>query len=212
MVPSSGLKGKLRGPSIYGCNLIKLEPGCIAIVLRGQCSFAEKVRTMQNSGASAVIVGNNKKNQKLMHMFSADETSDIEIPSVFVTHEDYLKLLEILNRHPRVRVFITRNAFDAPFFHVFVIGFLGPGLVVGLFYFFAWVRLRYVAHIKAHQCQHALMHTPTKRFSVLEGGDQLQCMICLEDYEDQDTLRVLPCGHDFHKACLDKWVFFIDSK
>ncbi|GFS05597.1 RING finger protein 44 [Elysia marginata] len=37
-------------------------------------------------------------------------------------------------------------------------------------------------------------------------SDQLQCHICLSDYESGDLKRLLPCGHDFHKDCVDTWL------
>jgi hypothetical protein len=32
------------------------------------------------------------------------------------------------------------------------------------------------------------------------------CTVCLCEYEGGDEMRRLPCGHDFHQACIDKWM------
>lgn len=47
----------------------------------------------------------------------------------------------------------------------------------------------------------------------------IKCMICLNEYEDQDSVRTMPCCnyfkkcfsfsflvHYFHKSCLDVWL------
>ncbi|KAJ8080963.1 hypothetical protein PM082_017798 [Marasmius tenuissimus] len=33
-----------------------------------------------------------------------------------------------------------------------------------------------------------------------------RCLICLEDYHDEDDVRVLTCKHAFHMDCVDKWL------
>ncbi|KAI0513176.1 hypothetical protein F5B22DRAFT_647989 [Xylaria bambusicola] len=36
--------------------------------------------------------------------------------------------------------------------------------------------------------------------------DHLQCSICTEDFTKGEDVRVLPCDHKFHPACVDPWL------
>ena len=37
-------------------------------------------------------------------------------------------------------------------------------------------------------------------------SDQTSCVICMCDFENGQLLRVLPCNHEFHTKCVDKWL------
>ncbi|RWR89661.1 E3 ubiquitin-protein ligase RLIM isoform X2 [Cinnamomum micranthum f. kanehirae] len=39
-----------------------------------------------------------------------------------------------------------------------------------------------------------------------QNEEPAQCYICLVEYDDGDYMRILPCHHDFHQTCIDKWL------
>ncbi|WWC95673.1 hypothetical protein V866_002538 [Kwoniella sp. B9012] len=79
----------------------------IALIERGGCDFATKIRAAQDRDAHAVIVGDSvqhpgetdeegRKRESLITMFSPEDTDSIFIPSVFVSRASYLALRDLL--------------------------------------------------------------------------------------------------------------------
>lgn len=52
---------------------------------------------------------------------------------------------------------------------------------------------------------------PTFEYSVVKGlkigKGMLECAVCLNEFEDNETLRLIPkCDHVFHPECIDAWL------
>ncbi|KAH3756294.1 zinc finger protein [Pelomyxa schiedti] len=53
----------------------------------------------------------------------------------------------------------------------------------------------------------AIEGLPTKTFQAGDkGGEGEKCVICCEEFEDGEEVRVLPCLHSFHTECVAKWL------
>ncbi|XP_024136779.1 E3 ubiquitin-protein ligase RNF165 [Oryzias melastigma] len=47
---------------------------------------------------------------------------------------------------------------------------------------------------------------PTKKFQSTKTTGNTQCQICFCDYDEGEKLRMLPCFHDYHVQCIDRWL------
>jgi len=42
--------------------------------------------------------------------------------------------------------------------------------------------------------------------AIADNNEQTECIVCLSDFETGCRVRVLPCKHMFHTACIDEWL------
>ncbi|PAA56154.1 hypothetical protein BOX15_Mlig004706g1 [Macrostomum lignano] len=51
-------------------------------------------------------------------------------------------------------------------------------------------------------------HLPIRHYSCEEDDkdNNPECVICMVEYAEGDPLRCLPCGHGYHRACIDDWL------
>ncbi|KAI9704014.1 MAG: hypothetical protein M1820_005635 [Bogoriella megaspora] len=53
--------------------------------------------------------------------------------------------------------------------------------------------------------------TAADRASGVEDREGLGCSICTDDFERGQDIRVLPCNHKFHPACIDPWLLNVSG-
>lgn len=107
----------------------------ILIILRGGCTFVDKVSNVLNSDIdpSAVVIANDEPYRGLITMYSTNFNQDgsLHVPIMFITNEDYktLKLLE--KKHLTLEV---ESASLGTWFNVIISMVLSPPLLILFFY------------------------------------------------------------------------------
>lgn len=209
-LPDQGLHG-VAVQAIPGDACYKMQPPphshtnrtWIAVASRYGCTFEEKVRNAQNASYSAVIIYN-VNSDKVISMGGQD---DDLIPSVFI---GFTAAEEILRKYtfeinPDVRLILTN---DDPFdINAYLLPF---AIVVGVC-FLVMLGIVLFKCIQDHRRRrrHRLPKSALKKLPIhkFKDGDPFEtCCICLDDFEEGDKLRILPCDHGYHSKCIDPWL------
>ncbi|CAH0722970.1 unnamed protein product, partial [Brenthis ino] len=208
-----GLRGFLvTGEPEDGCTILKKPPvdpenftgKWVVLLARYNCSFEKKIRNAQAAGFDCAIVHN--VNSSELETMYANNSDGITIPSVFVSDISGIILSE---------EYVYTNGYyimvngDVPFninthlllpFAVVVVLCL---VVILIFMIVKCIKDRRRA--RRHRLPNrALRKIPTCKFS--KGDPYDTCAICLDDYQEGERLRVLPCAHAYHAACVDPWL------
>jgi E3 ubiquitin-protein ligase RNF13 len=164
-------------------------------------------------------------------MRGKDDVSDIRIPSFFVSRSTYRtlrskvarKLLGINDQflpilfEQGLEIEVTPNEYedDVPVLDIVLISALSiicPMITLITLYYlwtFAQDHIRQQRSLKKQHLDPKLLKTlPCRIHKTIESkGDPQMCAICLDDFEDQDEIRLLPkCRHEFHRLCIDPWL------
>ncbi|KAL7753813.1 hypothetical protein RI367_000745 [Sorochytrium milnesiophthora] len=183
----------------------------MALVERGDCTFIDKVRNMQVLGASAVIVGDYEPGG-LVTMFGSGDTTDVHIPSVFVVKVDFdvlqSQVLQSADRGMAVWLAPNETA-DWPVVDIILVTVVAPLLLLLVVYILCRVCTTRAPEQPTHTTPQVILASlPTKIFyhAKLRENEPTMCVICLDEFQDEDELRVLPCNHMFHLVCVDQWL------
>ncbi|XP_041356086.1 E3 ubiquitin-protein ligase RNF13-like isoform X2 [Gigantopelta aegis] len=179
----------------------------IALIARGDdCDFSTKVINVQRHYQLA-IVHNTVGDDSLVLMGGGGKGDEVTIPSVFVGYSDGMQLATEYNyTNEKVLVNVDGNTDTpnyAPYLYPFIIVVGTCFCLMVIFMIARWcrdVRSRRLSRLsKKH-----LKKIPVKKF---KKGDYYDvCAICLDEYEEGDKMRVLPCDHAYHVKCIDPWL------
>ncbi|XP_061682277.1 E3 ubiquitin-protein ligase RNF13 [Syngnathoides biaculeatus] len=212
-LPSDGLKGFLIGSRpANACEPIEPPPrdnltgAFIVLIKRFDCNFDIKVLNAQKAGYKAAIVHNVDSNNLIsMGSNDLDLMKQIEIPSVFVSEDTATSLKDdyLFDKGGRV---ILMPDFSLPL-EYYLIPFL---IIVGIclilivvFMITKFVQDRHRAR-RSRLRKDQLKKLPIHKYK--KGDIYDVCAICLDEYEEGDKLRVLPCSHAYHSKCVDPWL------
>lgn len=208
-----GLKGNIViSNPINGCTIpviSNFNSNRFFLMERGICDFDVKVRNAQNAGALGAIIFNNRPDEPLIEMYG-NYTQDIIIPSVFINNNDGNIIIDYHNRSDIVIIngINIFNLFGINF-NLFVIISFSVLMLFGI----STCTFRSTRYRNSHIVNNISKMTKKqmKKLKKIkfrnEDSDKYQtCAICLEDYKENEELRILPCEHEYHKNCIDEWL------
>lgn len=171
---------------------------------RSACYFDTKVLNAQEAGFSLALIVNYEEG--LSGMDASDSGGSVRIPAAMVT-DSCGYLLRQYARH-QDRFYLTFWLAYPLDFRAYVIPFITIVCVCFLFFTSLWIAKWYRdwrQRQKNRLTRSSLKKLQQKKFD--KATDPYECCaICLEDYEQGDKLRILPCNHAYHQVCIDPWL------
>lgn len=215
---NTGCTADWRGTN--GADLPPVGVPWIALVRRGNCNFEEKVKYAYQYGAAGVIIYNDKDDPRLDKMRINDKERNIT--AVFTTKAKGKELIDILETYGEVNMAIiegTRHFRSIGNINRTSVLFVSISFIVLMIISLVWLVFYYVQRFRYLQtkdkqsrrlcnvAKRIIAKIPTK--SIKSDDKEIDndcCAICIEPYKVTDVIRVLPCKHEFHKACIDPWL------
>lgn len=218
-VKANGICGKLYiAEPLDACSPLtnEVDPGGnytspFALIIRGGCSFEDKVKKAQKAGFKAAIIYDNENSGPLVAM--AGNSAGIKIPAVFVSKAsgETLKVYAGLDMELWILPGYENSAWSI--MAISFISLLAMSAILATCFFVRRYRTRRERPQSRVREFHGMSRRLVKAMPSLiftavteDNCTSSTCAICLEDYRVGDKLRILPCSHKFHAFCVDSWL------
>ncbi|KAK9109938.1 hypothetical protein Sjap_017998 [Stephania japonica] len=183
------------------------------LMIRGGCTFEEKIRRAQSAGFRTAIVYDNEDSDALVAM--AGTSAGIKIYAVFVSKLSGETLKKYVGRTD-VEIWIIPT-FENSAWSIMAISFISLLAISAVLATCFFIRRHRIRRERPRSARVREFHGMSSRLvkampsliftTVLEDNcTSRTCAICLEDYSVGEKLRILPCCHKFHAACVDSWL------
>uniref|UniRef100_A0A8D0HDQ2 Ring finger protein 128 n=1 Tax=Sphenodon punctatus TaxID=8508 RepID=A0A8D0HDQ2_SPHPU len=222
MTTVQGLVGIPTSDNLEACedtDFTVMRAPWIALIARGNCTFAEKIKWAARKGADAVVIYNTPESANYTILMGHSGTGDTV--AIMISSVKGREILRKIEKDFQVTMVIEVGRKHGPWmnhysiFFVSVSFFIVTAATVGYFIFYSARRLRVTRAQNRKQRQ--LKSEAKKAIGQLQlrtlkqgdketGPDGDSCAVCIEVYKPNDVVRILTCNHLFHKTCIDPWL------
>ncbi|XP_055745234.1 E3 ubiquitin-protein ligase RNF130-like isoform X2 [Salvelinus fontinalis] len=195
----------------------------VALLQRGNCTFKEKILKASAFNASAVLIYNNNSNEDTVKM-GHEGTGDTV--AVMITESYGKEILGLLERNLTVLVsVVVGQRGQAKNINRGSLVFVSISFIVLMIISSAWLIFYFIQKIRftnardrsqvghrrrlgdaAKKAIGKLTTRTVKKGDKETDPDFNHCAVCIEGYQLNDVVRILPCKHVFHKLCVDPWL------
>ncbi|XP_053754028.1 E3 ubiquitin-protein ligase ZNRF4 [Panthera pardus] len=184
--------------------------GATALIRPYDCAFDLKALRAQRAGFEAAVV-RNARSDELVRTAPGFEgpRRQIAVPSVFVGEAASRDLRLIVRRDRSAHVLRLPDypPCPSPDRHPVPAASWVLGHALALLTSAVFVLRRLWAWLGARGPREPAAQTQARRKARVRTFTRRNdlCAICLDEYEEGDRLKILPCSHTYHCKCIDPW-------